>query len=129
MTSTENNDKKVDRAFEVIDRLESRREKSDAAAQDSASARGKKTKHRSGLRLHFSMEALISDEDRKGLPREEGVKAGASNLLNFNITLPHVWRIPVVGPAALKIIKRIQSDNYQDSIKDILNSLRKKKPF
>ena len=128
MAPTEKNEKKVERAFEVIDRLEKNEKKMADAKHDPDASKKKKMKKRSGLKFRFSMDAVISDQDRKSLSGED-FHTGESNLLNFNITLPYVWRIPVIGPAALKIIRRVQSDDYQESIKDILRSLKKKKPL
>jgi hypothetical protein len=122
-------DKKVDRAFEVIDRLE-KKEKKKAPAQksskqaNSAECNGK----RSGLQIRFALDALISDQDSRS-SSEKNLHAGESNLLNFKITLPYIWKIPVIGKAALKIVKRIQTEEYPDSIRDILATLKKKKPL
>ncbi len=99
-----------------------------ASAGVGASGAGKKqTGKRSGLQFHFSMDALISDQDTRAA-KEDDLHAGESNLLNFKITLPHIWKIPVIGKTALKLIKRIQAEEYPESIKDILKSLKKKKP-
>lgn len=125
--TTENNDTKVDRAFEVIERMENNEKKMSDVKHGKASQK-KQSKKRSGLQFRFSMKALISDQDKQALSQED-FGAGESDLLNFNITVPYLWRIPVIGPAALKVINRIQSDDYQESIKDILKSLKKKKPL
>ncbi len=129
MASTKKNQAKVDQAFEVVDRLEKNEKKMAASAGAAVSGSGKKqTGKRSGLQFRFSMDALISDQDTRSA-KEDDLHAGESNLLNFKITLPHIWKIPVIGKTALKIIKRIQSEEYPDSIKDILSSLKKKKPL
>ncbi|MCD6586755.1 MAG: hypothetical protein J7K96_13440 [Desulfobacteraceae bacterium] len=128
MTSTKKNETKIKRAFEVVDRLEKNEKKKAASAGGSASGAGKKkTGKRSGLQFRFSMDALISDQDTRAA-KKGGLHAGESNLFNFKITLPHIWKIPVIGKTALKIIKRIQTEEYPESIKDILKSLKKKKP-
>jgi len=125
MASTKKNASKVDRAFEVVDRLEeSAKRMADSA--ETVYAGTKPARKRSGLQFRFSMDALISDQDTQAA-REDNLRSGESNLLNFKITLPHIWKIPVVGKTALKIIKRIQAEEYPDSLKDILRSLKKKK--
>ena len=127
MASTKKNETKVDRAFEVVDRLE-KNEKRKAASADAAvsDSEKKQTGKRSGLQFRFSMDALISDKDTR-VAKEDDLRAGESNLLNFKITLPYIWQIPVIGKTALKVIKRIQTEEYPESIKDILSSLKKKK--
>jgi hypothetical protein len=127
MASTKKSETKVDRAFEVVERLEKNAKKmagsASAAVPDSVK---KQTGKRSGLQFRFSMDALISDQDTRAA-KDDNLRSGESNLLNFNITLPHIWKIPVIGKTALKIIKRIQMEEYPESIKDILRSLKKKK--
>ena len=129
MASTKKNETKIKRAFEVVDRLEETERKKAASAGVGASGAGKKqTGKRSGLQFRFSMDALISDQDTRAA-KEADLYAGESNLLNFKITLPHIWKIPVIGKTALKLIKRVQAEEYPESIRDILNSLKRKKKF
>jgi CRISPR/Cas system CMR subunit Cmr6 (Cas7 group RAMP superfamily) len=123
MASIKKNETKVDRAFAVVDRLEKNAKQVADSVESSES--GKKRK-RSGLQFRFSMDALISDQDTRSA-RENNLRSGESNLLNFKITLPHIWKIPVIGKTALKIIRRIQTEEYPESLKDILKSLKKKK--
>jgi len=125
MASTKKNATKIDRAFEVVDRLEKNAERMAESVNTAVSGKMKSHK-RSGLQFRFSMDALISDQDTRAAS-EKDLRSGESNLLNFKITLPHIWKIPVFGKTALKIIKRIQAEEYPDSIKDILSSLKKKK--
>jgi hypothetical protein len=118
--------RKVERAFEVVERLE-RREKTPKPPE--ASPKGKKEKGlNSGLRVHFSLDALISEKDTRGA-KEGEIHPGKSNLLNIRFTVPYLWQIPVLGKTALKVIKRFQSDDYPESIRDILDSFRRKKPM
>jgi len=126
MASIKKNVSKVDRAFEVVDRLEKNAERMADSAKVAAPEK-KQGGKRSGLQFRFSMDALISDQDTQAA-KEDDLRSGESNLLNFKITLPHIWKIPVIGKTALKIIKRIQAEEYPESIKDILSSLKKKKP-
>jgi len=127
MASTKKNVTKIERAFEVVDRLEKNEKRMAASAGVGASgSERKQAGKRSGLQFRFSMDALISDQDIRAA-KEGDLHAGESNLLNFNITLPYIWKIPVIGKTALKTIKRIQAEEYPESIKDILKSLKKKK--
>jgi hypothetical protein len=125
MASIKKNETKVDRAFAVVDRLEENAKRV-ADSEETGVSETKQAK-RSGLQFRFSMDALISDQDTRSA-REDNLRSGESNLLNFKITLPHIWKIPVIGKTALKIIKRIQEEEYPESLKDILKSLKKKKP-
>jgi hypothetical protein len=125
MASTKKNITKVDRAFEVVDRLEQNAKRMADSAETAFSGK-EPVRKRSGLQFRFSMDALISDQDTQAA-KEKNLRSGESNLLNFKITLPYIWKIPVIGKTALKIIKRIQAEEYPESIKDILSSLKKKK--
>ncbi|MBC2716184.1 MAG: hypothetical protein HF978_12825 [Desulfobacteraceae bacterium] len=121
------NEKKVDRAFEVVERLEKNEKKAASKKRSSQKASKKeRTGKRSGLQFRFSMDALISDQDTRAA-KEGGLRSGESNLLNFKITLPYIWKIPVIGKTALKVVKHIQAEDYPESIKDILSSLKEKK--
>jgi hypothetical protein len=126
MASTKKNETKVDRAFAVVDRLEENAKRV-ADSAEAVYAGTDPVRKRSGLQFRFSMDALISDQDTQSA-REDNLRSGESNLLNFKITLPYIWKIPVIGKTALKIIKRIQAEEYPESLKDILKSLKKKKP-
>ncbi len=126
MASTKKNVTKIDRAFEVVDRLEENAKRMADSAEAPFSG-NEPVRKRSGLQFRFSMDALISDQDTQAA-KEKNLRSGESNLLNFKITLPYIWKIPVIGKTALKIIKRIQAEEYPETIKDILSSLKKKKP-
>ena len=125
MASTKKNITKVDRAFEVVDRLEQNAKRM-ADSEETVFSGKEQVRKRSGLQFCFSMDALISDQDTQAA-KEKNLRSGESNLLNFKITLPYIWKIPVIGKTALKIIKRIQAEEYPESIKDILSSLKRKK--
>lgn len=121
-------DKKVDRAFEVIEGLEkSEKKPGDAKKPDPKKKSGDKRK-RSGLQVQFSLDALISERDTL-TSQEKNLRPGASNLLRFDFTVPYVWRIPVLGKTALKVVKYLQAEEGTESIRDILNSFKKKKPL
>lgn len=128
MTVSKINDKKIDRAFEVVERLE-KKEKDQAPLSETGSKKSKKSgsAKRSGLQFRFSMDALISDQDTRA-SQSRDLLPGESNLVNFKITLPHVWKIPVIGKTALKIVRYLQADDRSESIRDILSSLKRKKP-
>ena len=127
MTATKSNDKKIDRAFEVVERLE-KKEKDQGPSSGAEPRKSKKQgpAKRSGLQFRFSMDALISEQDTRAT-RPGELRPGESNLLNFKITLPYVWKIPVIGKTALKIVRYLQADDRSESIRDILSSLKRKK--
>lgn len=128
MTASKQHEKKVDRAFEVVERLEKNEKKknSDSVRSSKKDTVKKSGGSRSGLQIHFSLDALISDKDTRK-SKEKNLRPGKSNLLNFKFTVPYIWSIPVLGKTALKIVKRLQAEEYPESIRDILGSLKRKK--
>lgn len=126
MTVSKINEKKIDRAFEVVERLE-KKEKDQRPDAEPVKPKKQGSAKRSGLQFRFSMDALISEQDTRGT-RSGDLRPGESNLVNFKITLPHVWKIPVIGKTALKIVRYFQADDRSESIRDILSSLKRKKP-
>jgi len=126
MTTNNSRDKKVDRAFEVIEGLEKSEKKGDSNDKSTQKqADGDSKGKRSGLQIKFSMDALISEQDTHA----RNLRPGASNLLNVDFTVPYIWRIPVLGKTALKVVKYLQAEENTESIRDILNSFNKKKPL
>ncbi|MDA8403935.1 MAG: hypothetical protein M0Z56_07030 [Desulfobacteraceae bacterium] len=129
MTTDNLRGKKVDRAFEVIEGLEKSEKKETSAKKPDHKKAGRDGKgKRSGLQIKFSLDALISERDTQASP-EKDLRPGASNLLNFDFTVPYVWRIPVIGKTALRVVKYLQAEENTESIRDILNSFKKKKPL
>lgn len=129
MTTNNLRDKKVDRAFEVIEGMEKSEKKGDSKDKSTHKKAGGDSKgKRSGLQIKFSMDALISEQDTH-TTGSKNLRPGASNLLNFNFTVPYIWRIPVLGKTALKVVKYLQTEENTESIRDILNSFKKKKPL
>jgi len=125
MGEAKQNENKVDRAFEVVEGLENKggQGNPDSGKKKSGPKSGK-AKSRSGLRVKFSMDALVSESDTQ-TSQDSRLRPGAAKLLNIDFTLPYIWRIPVFGKTALRIVRRIQREEYPDSVRDILRSLRK----
>lgn len=118
-------EKKVERAFEVIENLERTSRKGDfSKTADQKKSAGKKAKEESGIRIHLSLDALISEKDTE-TSRERDLHPGKSNLLDIRFTVPYIWKIPVIGKAALKIVKHLQASSYPETLRDILNSFRR----
>jgi hypothetical protein len=127
MTVSKQHEKKIDRAFEVVERLEKKEKEKSASIKSSEKATVKgPAVSRSGLQIQFSLDALVSDKDTRDA-KEKDLRAGKSNLLNFKFTVPYIWNIPVIGKTALKVVKRFQAEEYPESIRDILGSLKRKK--
>lgn len=127
MTPSKQHEKKVDRAFEVVERLEKNEKKKTPSPESAKKDTGKRSGgSRSGLQIQFSMDALISDKDTRA-SKEKNLRAGKSNLLNFKFTVPYIWSIPILGKTALKVVKSLQAEEYPESIRDILGSLKRKK--
>ncbi len=125
MPMPKENEKKVERAFEVIEKLE----KSDKTKNDDRESARKKTADRkevekSGIRIHFGLDALVSESDTRKAG-EKDLMPGKANLLDIRFTVPYIWRIPVIGRVALKIVKQFQTEKYPESIRDILGSFRR----
>ena len=120
-------EKKVERAFEVIENLERTSRKGDSHKTSDQKKQGvKKGKEESGIRIRISLDALISEKDTETSP-EKDLHAGKSNLLDIGFTVPYIWKIPVIGPTVLKIVKHLQAESYPESLRDILNSFRRNK--
>lgn len=121
------NEKKVERAFEVIERLE----KTDKAANNvvevpEKAPRGRKQTEQSGLRIHFALDAMVSEDDTRKTG-EKDLQAGKSKLLDIRFTVPYIWQIPVIGKTAMKVVKFLQPDRHSESIREILQSLQRDK--
>lgn len=126
MNNNDQRNKKVDRAFEVIEGLEKSEKKTTGAKKAEPRKKAGEKGKRSGLQIKFSMDALISEKETS---QEKNLRTGASNLLTFDFTVPYVWRIPVIGKTALKLVKYLQEEDNSESIRDILNSFKKKRPL
>ncbi|MBS3758609.1 MAG: hypothetical protein KGY61_08090 [Desulfobacterales bacterium] len=124
MGEAKKNESKVDRAFEVVEGLENKGAKGQTPQKPESGEEKKAPAARSGLRFKFSMDALVSESDSK-TSKDSKLRPGAAKLLNIDFTLPYIWRIPIFGKTALGIIRRIQRDEYPESVRDILRSLRK----
>lgn len=124
MGEARENETKVDRAFEVVEGLESKGDKEAGAKKSNSAAKGGKPAGRSGLRFKISMDALVSESDTHA-SKDSKLRPGASKLLNIDFTVPYIWRIPIFGKTALSVIRRIQRDEYPESIREILRSLTK----
>jgi len=123
MVEAKQNEKKVDRAFEVVEGLEGKGGKESTAKPSKSAPKSTRLVKGSGLRFKFSMDALVSESDTQAT-RDSKLRPGASKLLNIDFTIPYIWKIPIFGKRALKVIRRIQREEYPDSIRDILRSLR-----
>lgn len=127
MPMPKENEKKVERAFEVIERLEkSEKIKNETSESAKKKTAGKKDTEKSGIRIHFALDAFVSESDTRQAG-EKDLRAGKSKLLDIRFTVPYIWQIPVIGRTALKIVKHFQSENYPESIRDILGSFRRDK--
>ena len=121
--------KKVRDAFKIVEDLDNYRER--AAVKSCAApepAKDSKKGAGSGLRLRFGLDALISDSDTRAA-KDETLQSGESRLMDIHITIPYVWKIPILGKKALGIVRNIQAQGYPESIRDILKSLRAKSPL
>lgn len=119
--------KKVDDAFDLMDRLDSN---PSVEAIENGSGRPKRSGKadkapQSGLRIRFGIDALVSDSDSRAA-NENGPLAGESTLIDLGITLPYIWRVPLVGKTALKLIRHFQKEDRPSTVRDILKSLRQK---
>jgi|GEM_PF-1431497 len=120
---------KVREAFKIVESLDSYR-KPVGESSGNATGNEKDTKKAkgSGLRLTFGLDAIVSESDISAV--EDGsIMAGESRLINFHITIPYVWKIPVLGKRALGLVRRFQANGSRESIRDILKSLRAKSPL
>lgn len=122
--------KKVRDAFKIVEHLDNYR---DRAAGNRCAAPGAKKRPQSkasgsGLRLRFGLDAIISDSDTRAA-KDETLQPGESKLMDIHITIPYVWKIPILGKKALGMVRKLQAQGYPESIRDILKSLRAKSPL
>jgi hypothetical protein len=117
MPSPGENDKKVEQAFELVDRLE----KKDVLPKP-VSVKEKPEEGQwagpPGIRIQFKMDALF--------PREKSFRKNSaeSELFDFRFTIPHVWQVPVLGNLALKAAKHLQAKKVPETIRDIFKYLK-----
>ncbi len=127
MPAPKENERKVQRAFEIVERLEETEKARNAGnASKSGVQATHKTHEKSGLRIHFGLDALVSERDTQDAG-EKNLRSGRSKLIDIRFTVPYIWQIPVVGKTALKILNHFQGENYPESIRDILSSFRRDK--
>ena len=125
-TAAERHRKKVEDAFELVDKLDQEEHLEQLEKEKNIPKQAaRKPESRSGLRVRFGIDALISDRDRQTADDKE-IRTGESTLLDFGITLPYIWKIPVIGKRVLKLIKHMQKEDRPESVRDILRSLRRK---
>lgn len=122
--------KKVREAFRIVENLDNYRNRGAAKSRAGAGTErsSKKKSGGSGLRLRFGLDALISDSDTRAV-KGESLQPGESRLVDIHITIPYVWKIPILGKKALSMVRKIQDQGYPESIRDILKSLRAKSPL
>ena len=118
--------KKVEDAFELVEKMENYHPGESEKTRQERKKDDKKEAPRSGLRFRFGLDAFISDSDTRAADDTE-MRPGKATLLNINVTVPYIWKIPFIGKTALRLIKRVQAQGAPESLRDILNSLRNKK--
>ncbi|NOY69692.1 MAG: hypothetical protein GXP53_09455 [Deltaproteobacteria bacterium] len=122
--------KKVREAFRIVENLDNYRDKGTAKSRAAPGPERspKKKGGGSGLRLRFGLDALISASDTRAA-KDKNLQPGESRLVDIHITIPYVWKIPILGKKALGMVRKIQAQGYPESIRDILKSLRAKSPL
>ncbi len=118
----ETRNKKVDDALALVEKME--KEAGETSEKKMSRDSGANEVKSSGIRFHVALDALIGEKDSE-LAQEEGVKPGENPLFNLKITIPYIWRVPVFGKLALRMVKRLTADQ-PESIGEILRSLRGK---
>ena len=125
MPAPKENEKKVERAFEVIEKLEKNHQTGTTKPQKNMPP-APKAVQKSGLHVHFALDAMLSESDTQKTG-EKDLRAGQSKLLDIRFTVPYIWQIPVIGSTALKFVKYFQSEKHAESVRDILKSLQRNK--
>jgi len=119
------NEKKVERAFAVIENFEKRDAKqSDGPAPRTTTAGGGTPAEKSGIRICFAMDAVVSEQDRRKTG-DRDVTPGPARLLDIRFTVPYIWQIPVIGRPALKTVRHFQAKGYPESLRGILRLLKR----
>lgn len=119
---------KVEDAFELVEKMEKHYPHEPESAPHKPKADHRKRASRSGLRFRFGLDAFVSDNDTRTTD-EKDIRPGKATLLDIDVTVPYVWKIPIIGKRALRIVKYFQSQGAPESVRDILKTLRSKKPF
>lgn len=106
--------KKIDKAFEIMDSIE---ETGDAGPGDAAAPRGN-TRHggadrqtsssqRHGIRFRFSLDAVMP-EKKESDGEHDPTQKNQSALVDIGLTLPFIWKIPIIGGIAQKVARHIK---------------------
>lgn len=118
------NEKKVERAFAVIENFEKR----SATQRDGPAPRkttgGGTPAEKSGIRICFAMDAVVSEQDRRKTG-DPDFKPGPARLLDIRFTVPYIWQIPVIGKPALKTVRYFQAKGYPDPLRGLLRFLKR----
>lgn len=103
--------KKIDAAFQIMDHIEDHR---NSPSRKSAARRSPATDERTaapsprklGVRFHFSVDAVMPepgpDDNTPADPT-----SNRSSLVDVGLTLPFIWKVPVIGGIAQKIARSL----------------------
>jgi len=116
-TSSPHSAKKIDNAFKIMKHIEEDDSSEDMASERKGSVRERKPDSpsfqpkRQGFRFRISLDALIpnkkslddDEEDRKSS------RISRAPLLDIGVTIPFLWRFPIIGEIAQKVVRNIKT--------------------
>ncbi len=121
------NEKKVERAFAVIENFEKRDARQGGGPDPGRkSAGGGKPAEKSGIRICFAMDALVSEQDKRKTG-DQDFKPGPARLVDIRFTVPYIWQLPIIGKPALKTVRHFQASGYPNPLRGILGFLKRDK--
>ncbi len=95
---------KLDQAFEIVEHMENKTDDTETSSENTEPMRESMDKKaRPGFRWRISLEAVVP-EDAPAKPRNKEKSFETAPILNFDVTVPFLWRAPVIGTATKKCI-------------------------
>ena len=116
--STGKSSKKIDAAFEIMEHIdndddfseEESIERNDSIQEDEPVSSSPPSK-RQGFRFQISLDALIPDKKSKDEDRKSS-RISKSQLLDIGVTIPFLWRFPIIGGIAKKVVRNIKTIKF-----------------
>lgn len=95
---------KLDEAFEIVAHMENESNDGDAPPENTEPIKQTSADEavRPGFRWRISLEAIVPEGKRRSGHKKNALETAP--LINFDFTVPFLWRTPLIGPAAKKCI-------------------------
>jgi hypothetical protein len=109
-------DQKIDKAFEIMDSID---EPSGPAKRKTPVSRNRElekvskevTPKRQGIRFWISLDAVMPEQKKRhGDQRKK--QENQSALIDIGLTLPFIWKVPIIGGIAQKVARNIKTIKF-----------------